>query len=151
MKEELRFLRYAEWAKMYGGIFSLKIGSSGSSIIVLSSDKHGTALLDKRASITSDRPEVYAVGKLAFRNNHLLFMKSDQRLRLRRKLLSQAVTETRCDNDHITFIDAEATQFLHDICKYPENMMEHAPRYSNSIAMALGKSSLKVFLFIFNG
>lgn len=143
------FYRYFEWAKKYGGIFSLKIGSGGDSIIVLSSDKYGTAILDKRAAVTSDRPETYAVGKLAFRNNHLLFMKADQRLRLRRKLIAQVVTETRCDADHMPFINAEATQFLHDICKYPEHMMEHAPRYSNSIVMALGKSVPEAFLRLY--
>ncbi|KAI1261850.1 cytochrome P450 2D18 [Xylariaceae sp. FL1019] len=128
---------YFDWAKKYGGLFSLKIGSLGDSIIVISNDKIGTTLLDKRAAITSDRPETYALGRLAFRNNHLLFMRSDQRLRLRRKLIAQMVTESRCDADHIPLIEAEATQFLRDICQYPEHMMEHAPRYSNSIVMAL--------------
>lgn len=127
-----------EWAKKYGGLFSLKIGSSGDSIIVVTDDKIGTTLLDKRAAVTSDRPETYAVGKLAFRSNHLLFMKADERLRVRRKLIAQMVTEARCDADHIPLIEAEAVQFLHDVCMYPEHMMEHAPRYSNSIAMALG-------------
>lgn len=132
--------RYFEWAKKYGGLFSLKIGSSGDSIVVITDGNIGTALLDKRAAVTSDRPESYAVGQLAFRNNHLLFMKADQRLRIRRKLISQMVTEARCDADHIPLIEAEATQLLHDVCKYPEHMMEHPPRYSNSIVMALGES-----------
>ncbi|KAL3450552.1 cytochrome P450 2D18 [Aspergillus insuetus] len=129
--------RYFEWAKKYGGIFSLKIGSFGESIIVLSDDKIGTTLMDKRAAVTSDRPQVYAVGQLAFRNNHLLFMKADQRLRARRALISKIATEARCDADHVPLIEAEATHFLRDICLYPEHMMEHAPRYSNSIVMAL--------------
>lgn len=133
--------KYLEWARKYGGIFSLKIGSSDDSIIVLSSDKVGTDLMDKRAAVTSNRPKVYAVGELAFRNNHLLFMSADQRLRLRRKMISKIATEARCDADHVPLIEAEATQFLRDICLYPEHMMEHAPRYSNSISMALAYHS----------
>ena len=56
-------------------------------------------------------------------------------------MISKIATEARCDADHVPLIEAEATQFLRDICLYPEHMMEHAPRYSNSISMALAYHS----------
>jgi hypothetical protein len=51
------FPRFTEWAKIYGGMYSLKIGSG--TIIVLTDRKLIKELLDKKSSIYSKRPASY--------------------------------------------------------------------------------------------
>ncbi|KAI3609029.1 cytochrome p450 [Moniliophthora roreri] len=55
-------LKFTEWAHEYGEIYSLKIGSS--TIIVISSMEAAKELMDKRSSITSDRPKNHMVDKI---------------------------------------------------------------------------------------
>ena len=68
-----------------------------------------------------------------------MFMDADERWKLRRKLYFQLLQESRCNKDHISLIEAEASQLVRDICLEPTSLMYHPGRYSNSITMSLGK------------
>ena len=108
-------------------------------MVVLTSAIHAIQLLDKRALHYSNRPPSYIVGHLVFGGDHPMFMDADERWKLRRKLYFQLLQESRCNKDHISLIEAEASQLVRDICLEPGSLMYHPGRYSNSITMSLGK------------
>lgn len=54
--------RLAEWAKAYGDIYSLKLGSED--VIVLSSAGAMKEVIDKRSATTSDRPTSYLIDQV---------------------------------------------------------------------------------------
>lgn len=57
MPKEKGHLQFQKWAKEYGPIYSLVLGTRV--IIVLSSDEAVKDLLDKRSAIYSSRPSMY--------------------------------------------------------------------------------------------
>ena len=93
--------------------------------------------------LSSNRGLFYSLGTLMCRENHLLLMNPDgTRWRLFRKLIHQMWNETRCENDHVKVVNAEAVQMMRDFCVAPEQLMLHPKRYSNSIITSLSKSLL---------
>ncbi|XXH01658.1 hypothetical protein Hte_008018 [Hypoxylon texense] len=93
--------------------------------------------MDKRSLHYSDRPPSYVVGHLVFEGNHPMFMNSDERWKLRRKLYHQVFQESKCNNEHIALLEAESSQLVRDIVLDPTALMHHPGRYSNSITMSL--------------
>lgn len=65
-------LQFEKWAKEYGDIYSLMLGTKV--LIVLSSDEAIKELLDKRSSNFSDRPELYIGMELCSGNLRVLMM-----------------------------------------------------------------------------
>jgi cytochrome P450 len=130
--------RFTEWAKQYGGIFSLKLGHG--TAIVLTDRRLVRELLDKRSSIYSDRATSFLAQKLITGGDHLLTMNYGPDWRKLRKLLHQDLTESLCDKHHIKLVNAEAVQMLRDFVNNPSDHMLHPKRYSNSIVMSLCKS-----------
>ena len=131
--------RFTEWAREYGPIFSLKLGPA--TAVVITDRSLVKALIDKKSAIYSDRPPSYVSHDLITRGDHVLVMRPDgTRWRLYRKLIHQMWNETRCENDHVKLVDAEAVQMMHDFCVAPEQLMMHPKRFSNSIIMSLSES-----------
>jgi hypothetical protein len=64
-------VQFNKWAKEYGPIFSLIVGTQ--TFIVLSSDVVVKELLDKRGAIYSDRMDAY-LAKLCSEDHHMLTM-----------------------------------------------------------------------------
>lgn len=129
--------RFSEWAKQYGGLFSLKIGPA--TAVVISSPAILKKLIDQRSNIYSARPPSYVSHDLITKGDHLLIMTNNEKWKLFRKLVHQTFNQTRCDKEHITLQNAEAVQMLNDFCDQPEKLMSHPKRFSNSIAMSLRK------------
>ena len=67
-------LQFQEWAKEYGPVYSLILGTK--TLVVLSSDKAVKDLLDKRSSIYSDRQEMYIGQTLCSDGLRMLMMVS---------------------------------------------------------------------------
>jgi hypothetical protein len=65
-------LQFQKWAKEYGPIYSLILGTK--TLIVLSSDEAVKDLLDKRSGIYSHRQEMYIGQTLCSGNLRLLMM-----------------------------------------------------------------------------
>ena len=59
-----------------------------------------------------------------------------------RKLVHQQLNEGRVEREHVTLVNAEATQMMRDFCISPEGMMLHPKRFSNSIIMSQGQLRL---------
>ncbi|TAQ84218.1 hypothetical protein B7494_g7455 [Chlorociboria aeruginascens] len=124
-----------EWAREFGEIFSLKLGPA--TAVVISSPKLVKELIDRRSSTYSNRPQSYVSHDLITRGEHLLVMQYGPKWKLFRKLLHQQFNEGKCEREHITLQNAEATQMLRDFCLFPDKLMSHPKRFSNSIIMTL--------------
>jgi cytochrome P450 family 619 len=129
------YIKLAEWAKQYGDMYSIKIGST--TTIVLSNRALCKEVLERRNSISSGRPPAYALSELVYRGDFLLLMHpADPRYRLSRKLLHQFFGDAAIDKGHMKIINAEAAQFLRDLMLDPDSFPEHAQRYANSFIMS---------------
>ena len=133
--------RFTKWAKEYGPLVSLKLGSS--TTIVISDRSMVKALIDKKSAIYSDRPPSYIANDLITKGDSLLVMNLGERWRLLRKLMYQKFHESRCEREYITLQNAEAVQMLKDYLVEPEGLMRQPKRFSNSIIMSLGKFHLR--------
>ncbi|KAJ6105229.1 hypothetical protein N7523_010039 [Penicillium sp. IBT 18751x] len=125
---------FIEMAKKYGGMFSLKVGSS--TIIVLNDRRIIKEVLDKNSATSSNRPQSF-VARTITGGDHLLIMDAGSQWRTFRKLLHQEFMASKCDKEHIHTQNAEAIQMLRDFLLFPEKHMLHPKRYSNSIIMCL--------------
>jgi hypothetical protein len=71
MPKEKAHLQFQKWAKEYGPVYSLILGTKV--MIVLSSDQAIQDLLDKRSGIYSSRPDMY-LGKVVSGGLRMLLM-----------------------------------------------------------------------------
>ncbi|KAK4161037.1 phenol 2-monooxygenase [Cladorrhinum sp. PSN259] len=125
---------FAQWAKQYGEIFSLKFGPATS--IVITSPRLVKQLVDKKSNLYSRRPPSH-VGGIIAQGDHLLLMQYSDRWRTCRKLVHQFFMEQQVIKNHTKVVDAEAVQMLKDFIEQPEGCMKHPKRFSNSIIMSL--------------
>lgn len=70
--KEKRHLQFEKWAREYGPIYSLILGTKV--MIVLNSDLAIKDLLDKRGAIYSSRPEAYIAQNILSGGLRILFM-----------------------------------------------------------------------------
>ncbi|KAK6386272.1 hypothetical protein LTS17_001847 [Exophiala oligosperma] len=92
--------------------------------------------MDKKNSITSDRPPSYAANKLIYKGDFLLLMSYDSpRFRLQRRLIHQFYMENMAEKTHFPYIYAESAQLFKDIMDDPNEFANHAFRYTNSLIM----------------
>ena len=127
--------RFTEWAKQYGGIYTLKRFTN--TTFVVSDPQVVKELLDKKSALYSHRPDSY-VGHLITHGDHLLLMQYGNEWRRTRKLIHQYFMEPMCEKEHIHLQNAEATQLMYDFMVAPQDHMEHPKRFSNSITNSLG-------------
>lgn len=129
------FARFTEWAKKYGGLMSIKLGSG--TALILSDRRIVRELLDKKSSIFSGRPTSYLAQSLITGGDHLLIMDYGPEWRSMRKLLHQEFTEAMCEQHYIKIVNAEAAQMLRDMVMKPQDFMLHPKRFSNSVIMSI--------------
>ncbi|CRG92458.1 Cytochrome P450 71D7 [Talaromyces islandicus] len=128
-------LKFTEWAKTYGAIFSIMVGSS--TTIVINSPYLVKQLLDKQSTNYSNRPNIYIAKELIMRGEQLMFLNPGDAWRRGRRLYHQQFNETMCEKNHVRLQNAEAMQMLRDFCLRPEDLMNHPKRFSNSIIMSI--------------
>jgi cytochrome P450 len=129
--------RFTEWAKQYGGLYSLKLGNG--TMAVITDRKIVKELVDKKSSITSHRPPSFVSHDLITKGDHLLVMHYGNQWRTFRRLIHQHLTESMVDSTHLRIVDAEAVQLVRDYMHYPEDHMLHPKRFSNSVTNSIGK------------
>ncbi|CZR58813.1 related to O-methylsterigmatocystin oxidoreductase [Phialocephala subalpina] len=130
-------LKFTEWAKIYGGIYTLKLGPGN--IVVLTDRRLIKNLIDKKSSIYSNRPPSYVGNGLITGGDHLLVMQYGNTWRAFRKLVHQHFMESMVVNEYTKLVDAEAVQMCKDFMVLNgEGMhMKHPKRFSNSVVMSL--------------
>ncbi|KAF9731672.1 hypothetical protein PMIN06_007731 [Paraphaeosphaeria minitans] len=127
--------KFTEWARTYGGIFSLKLGPA--TAVVITDRRLVKELLDKKGNTYSARPQSYVANDLITGGDHLLVMQYGAKWRLFRRLVQNYFNETRCQQEHVALVEAEAVQMMHDLMTEPKDLILHPKRFSNSIIMSL--------------
>jgi hypothetical protein len=135
--------RFNDWAKQYGPLYSIKLASQNA--IVISDRRLVKELMDKKSSVSSARPRALFFESVYEGRQILLLPHTDPRWRFGRKMIHQYFGETR--DKHVSVINAEAVQLLHDLCQTPKEFSHHLKRFSNSLIMSLGETapSLETF------
>ncbi|KAJ7898542.1 cytochrome P450 [Mycena olivaceomarginata] len=122
-----------QWARRYGGIFSLKVGSS--TVVVLSDVVAVKELLDKRSATTSDRPPIHLADRITG-GLHMVLARSTSTWKTLRKT-SGAILTAQATAQHLPIQQAEATQLLYDILLSPQSFYTHISRYSYSVILSV--------------
>lgn len=119
-------LQFQKWAKEYGPIYSLMIGTK--TLIVLSSDQAVKDLMDKRSNIYSSKPDLYISQDLISGGYRMLFMKYDQQWRMIRKMC-HALLNIQAARTYVPYQVLENKQMLHDLLDTPDDFVNHMRRY----------------------
>ncbi|KAG7098107.1 hypothetical protein E1B28_000079 [Marasmius oreades] len=137
--KEFAYLKLTQWARLWGGIYSLKLGPA--TAIVISDAAAIKELMDKRSQSTSDRPPNYIVESVTGGLNLVLARYTDTWRTLRRT--AHSILTPQMSAKHLPIQYAEATQLLYDIIQTPDSFYTHIRRYSNSVIMSVlfGKRS----------
>ncbi|KAH8195803.1 hypothetical protein TruAng_010046 [Truncatella angustata] len=128
-------IKFTEWARRYGGLYTLKLGNATMAIITDRSIVKST--VDKKSNIYSHRPQSYVSHDLITNGNHLLVMFYGNKWRTFRRLIHQHLTEDMVEREHLSIVNAEAVQLVRDYMLYPEDHMLHPKRFSNSISNSI--------------
>jgi cytochrome P450 family 619 len=134
--------RFTEWAKQYGGLYTLKLGPG--TVAVLTDRKIIKQLVDKRSAISSNRPTSLVAQQLITEGDHMLWMNNTPAWRTMRKLIHQDLTESLCNREHSKIQQAEAAQMLYDMMNAPDEWSNHLKRFSNSVIMSIGEWRLGI-------
>ncbi|KAK4054438.1 hypothetical protein OIV83_000932 [Microbotryomycetes sp. JL201] len=124
-----------QWAKEYGPIFSLKLGSG--TMVVLTGQREVKELLDRRSATTSDRPPLHVANELITNGKHLLAMGYSARWRLVRKILHQYLTIRMCEEKHQAVQSAESIQMISDVLHQPDDYYNRVRRYSTGVILSI--------------
>ncbi|KAJ7108007.1 cytochrome P450 [Mycena crocata] len=131
--------KFSEWARQYGGLYSLKVGSG--TAVVLTEMAVIKELMDKRSATTVDRPANHVADVVTGGLNMVLARYTDNWRTLRRT--AHAILTPQASLRHLPIQQAESRQLLHDILLRPQSFYTHIRRYSNSIVLSVlfGKRS----------
>ncbi|GAM35621.1 hypothetical protein TCE0_017r04089 [Talaromyces pinophilus] len=132
---EQPFLKFTELAKIYGGLFTLKVGPS--TIAFITDRKMAREIFDQKSSISSNRPPSYVANDLIGEHDQPLFMPYGPRWRETRKVFHQNFMESVVENDYMKLVHAEGAQMLRDFMLDSEHYMDHPQRFGNSIMMCI--------------
>ncbi|THH17464.1 hypothetical protein EW146_g3349 [Bondarzewia mesenterica] len=130
---ENAYLQFTAWAREYGGIYSLMMGSQPT--IVISNARIAKDLIDKKSGSASDRPPTHMVNVVTD-GKYLTFARYSPDWRRARSMLQKMLTKEACAQ-HLPILQAEATQLMYDFLADPERFFEHTARYSYSLATSV--------------
>ncbi|KAI0073799.1 cytochrome P450 [Panus rudis PR-1116 ss-1] len=131
--KEYTFFRFTEWARTYGGIYSLKIGPQ--TVIVITNPRIVRDFMDKRSIATGDRPPS-KINDLITNGLHVALARSGPVWKRMRRAISAFLTREACAR-HIPIQVAESKQLLYDMLKSPENTYAHLGRQGASVLMSI--------------
>ncbi|KAG9118752.1 hypothetical protein FRC07_006597, partial [Ceratobasidium sp. 392] len=109
-------LKLTQWARIYGGMYSLKLGPG--TAIVLTDVSAVKELMDKRSQSTVDRPPNHMADLVAGGMNMVLAHYTEDWRTLRRA--AHAILTPQACAGHLPIQRAEASQLLHDVLTKPE-------------------------------
>ncbi|KAK7042226.1 putative cytochrome P450 [Favolaschia claudopus] len=130
--KEFAHYKFTEWARTYGGIYSLKVGPG--TAIVLTDAAAVKELMDKRSGSTADRPPMHIVDVVTG-GFHMVSRYSESWRTLRRT--AHTILTPQAAMKHVPIQAAEASQLLHDILCRPEGFYTHIRRFSSSVILSV--------------
>ncbi|RTE79885.1 hypothetical protein BHE90_005644 [Fusarium euwallaceae] len=125
-------LKLKDWAKQYGPIISLKLGTQD--MIVISSDKVVRDVIDKRSAIYSGRMDVFI---REFGDDLNILMRDNDELWRRQRKMYHLRLNVNVANRYIPYQEFEVTQLLHDIAHSPQDYEHHTRRFTTSLASTI--------------
>ncbi|RSL76734.1 hypothetical protein CEP51_009678 [Fusarium floridanum] len=125
-------LKLKDWAKQYGPIISLKLGTQD--MIVISSDNVVRDLIDKRSAIYSGRMDVFI---REFGDDLNILMRDNDELWRRQRKMYHLRLNVNVANRYIPYQEFEVTQLLHDIVHSPQDYEHHTRRFTTSLASTI--------------
>ncbi|KAG8957805.1 hypothetical protein FRC03_009779 [Tulasnella sp. 419] len=128
------YLRFTEWARQYGGIYSLKVASS--TVIVITSLEAICHILDKNGAVTADRPQRAALIRIFGPEGSISAAAYGPEWRNRRRAIAEVVKPLACVK-HIPIQMAETSQLMWDLENDPENFFFHIQRAILSIIFSV--------------
>ncbi|KAJ6598386.1 cytochrome P450 [Mycena vulgaris] len=126
------YLKVTEWARSYGDIYSIKIGSQ--TMIVLSSPTAIKQVVDKHGWAGSSRPGNY-IAELSGSGGEFNILFTDDCPRL--KNLRRTIARFFSPQNSLKYVPAQAaesTLLLHDLITRPADFSDSIRRYTHSLA-----------------
>ncbi|KAH8077890.1 cytochrome P450 [Cristinia sonorae] len=123
------YLRFTEWARTYGEIYSLKIGRG--TVVVISSPRMVRELLDKHSAVTSGRQSLHFAKIVQDDINVAFLQATDPTCKGVRRGLQYLLSKEACAG-HLPIQQAEASQLMYDLMKQPDAYFNHMERFSFS-------------------
>ncbi|KAF8130948.1 cytochrome P450 [Mycena galopus ATCC 62051] len=130
---EFQHYKFTEWARKYGGLYSLKVGPH--TVIVLTDAEAVKELMDRRSETTADRPSLH-VGDRTTGGLHMVLAHPTQTWKTLRKTAA-AILTPQVTTRHLPIQRAEAVQLLHDILHSPQSFYTDIQRYSFSVILSI--------------
>lgn len=127
-------LQFQKWAKEYGPVYSLILGTK--TLIVLSSDEAVKDLLDKRSAIYSDRQDMYIGQTLCSGGLRFLMMRYGPTWRMVRKMCHNLLNVSAAKS-YVPYQSLENKQMLYEMLLQPELFLNNIRRYSNSLTTSM--------------
>ncbi|KAG8969002.1 hypothetical protein FRC03_004969 [Tulasnella sp. 419] len=119
------YLTFTDWAKQYGEIFSLKVGSG--TTIVLSSLDAICEVLEKNGAITADRPRKISLSRIFGKEGSITICNYGPSWRARRRAAAEVLKPSACER-HALIEAAEISQLVYDIHQNPEDFFKSIER-----------------------
>ncbi|KAJ6568936.1 cytochrome P450 [Mycena capillaripes] len=131
---EFAHYKFTEWAREYGGIYSLKVGPS--TAIVLTDAVAVKELLDRRSATTADRPSLH-IPYVVTGGLHMVFAQGTSSTWKTQRRAAAAILTSQATARHLPIQRAEATQLLYNILHSPESFFTDIRRYSISVILSV--------------
>ncbi|KAK0240536.1 cytochrome P450 [Armillaria nabsnona] len=135
MPSQKEWLTFAKWGEKYGDITSVSI--LGQRMVVVNSVQMAMTLLDKKSSISSDRPLVAMGGELIGWKNSLGFMSYGPRFRNFRRLAHQLFGNNATMKAFLPMVELETHRFLKRISAKPEELSAHIRKTAGAIILQI--------------
>ncbi|ORY59540.1 cytochrome P450 [Pseudomassariella vexata] len=128
--QEKRHLQFEKWAREYGPIYSLMLGTKV--MIVLNSDLAIKDLVDNRGAIYSSRPEAYIGQDILSGGLRVLFMPNHEVWKIARKL-AHRILNIAAARTYVPYQDLENKAMLLGFLESPGDFINHLRRYTASL------------------
>ncbi|KAI1426170.1 cytochrome P450 [Xylaria sp. FL1777] len=127
---EGRHLQFERWARKYGPIYSLMLGTKV--MVVLNSDEAIKELIDRRGATYASRPEAYIAQDVLSGGLRVLFMPNNSVWKRVRKFVHMMIGVVASET-YIPYQDLENKAMLLDFLQTPNDFIDHLRRYTASI------------------
>ncbi|PBK96431.1 cytochrome P450 [Armillaria gallica] len=135
MPSQKEWLTFAKWGEKYGDITSVSI--LGQRMVVVNSVQMAITLLDKKSSISSDRPLIAMGGELIGWKNALGLMSYGPRFRNFRRLAHQLFGNNATMQSFLPMVEFETHRFLKRISAKPEELSAHIRKTAGAIILQI--------------
>ncbi|RYC66039.1 hypothetical protein CHU98_g182 [Xylaria longipes] len=130
---ERRYVQFEKWAREYGPIYSLMLGTKV--MIVLNLDLAIKDLVDKRGTIYSSRPDAYIAQDISSGGLRVLFMPNspNNAWKMVRRFLHQ-ILNVFAARTYIPYQDLESKAMFLGVLENPNDFVDHLRRYNYGVA-----------------